>query len=348
MMRCVRKLEASVAGDTPDSELSGAELRMKYSITSSEIENAKRRLGQFVSGETSLSASASASESATVSDPQLSTSPQKPKASKLSSKIDTVLLSGLDSFMSEEEQVYITDLMTSGEPKKLAQAAQILFEVNRLNTVEDRSTSTSTGTIITTSLSSLFAKKLSQAEERAIRMSMSMPIQGADTEESTKDSIDDLPPMPKHVVLNADFDVYASHNKVLKFKDDTWDGSLADAFARAVHVSNSDSFHGDDDDDEDEENGEEDGFAGQQGGFVNDGDKRKNRVLVTAARREAWKAGVKKGDVVTHVNMDDFRGTADDLRKLINNLHLSGDPTFSMVLNAEQSTADALKKRAKN
>ena len=82
---------------------------------------------------------------------------------------------------------------------------------------------------------------------------------------------------------------------------------------------------------------------------MNDGDKKKNRVLVTAARGQAARAGIKERDVVTHVNTDEFLGNVEDLKAMIQNYYLDGDTTtFTMVLNAEQSTADALKKRAKH
>eukprot|EP01083_Nonionella_stella_P249270 862164_1 len=95
---------------------------------------------------------------------------------------------------------------------------------------------------------------------------------------------------------------------------------MADAFAR-VYVSNPNNNSDDgseDDEDKDEEFGDEDGF-------LNDGDKNKNRVIVTCARREIFKAGIEVGDVVTHINSDEFLGTAEDLRSLIHNFYLDDD-----------------------
>jgi hypothetical protein len=331
-MRSVRKLEELVQAGTSDSEMSGAELRMKYSVTPTQIESTKRRLEEYESGTNSTIQTLVTSAPDSHTQQQEQQGP-KSRSSALSDKIDTLLLGGLESFISEEEQVYITELMTSGDTRKLAQAAQILSEIKRLNDIDNNNQNPLS---LSKPMASLWTRTSSGSEKRAMQMAIPSGGEG------------NLPPMPKHVVLRADFDIFARHGKILKFKDDVWDGSMADAFVR-VYVKNSSSHSsGDDSDDNDNENENEEGL-GDEDGFLNDGDKKKNRVLVTAARGQAARAGIKERDVVTHVNNDEFLGNVEDLKAMIQNYYLDGDTTtFTMVLNAEQSTADALKKRAKH
>lgn len=320
-MRCVRELEAIVQAGITDSEMSGAELRLKYSVTPVDIEDAKKRL------EVHEEAGYHCYVQPLVNTQSFNSQTQHDEIlSPMSHKIDTRFLGGLEAFTSEEEQIYITELMTSGITRKLAQAAQILSEIKHIHAADKIQNDN------IKKISSLWSRSNTGEEERAIQTTMSNP-----------DSID-LPPMPKYVFLKANFDVYARRGKVIKFKDDGWNGTMADAFAR-VYVSNPNNNSDDgseDDEDKDEEFGDEDGF-------LNDGDKNKNRVIVTCARREIFKAGIEVGDVVTHINSDEFLGTAEDLRSLIHNFYLDDDvETFTMVLNAEQSTAATLKKCAKH
>ena len=308
-----------VQAGTSDSEMSGKELRMKYSVTPSQIESTKRRLEEYEVGTDSSVQTLVTNASGSQNQKQI------PKVSSvLSDKIDMPLLDGLSSFMSEEEQVYITELMTSGETRKLAQGAQILSEIKRLNVIDEN----------IKPMSAQWTRNSSVSMKRAIKMA------------SPDDGGIPLPPMPKHVILSADFNINARHGKILKFKDDVWDGSMADAFARA-YASNSNSQSNDDESDQSDHS--EENYIGEEDGFLNDGDKKKNRVLVTCSRGKAAKAGIKKQDVVTHINNDEFLGNAEDLKAMIQNFCEDIDMvSFTMVLNAEQSTADELKKRAKN
>lgn len=78
--------------------------------------------------------------------------------------------------------------------------------------------------------------------------------------------------------------------------------------------------------------------------------KKDNRVIVAVSRRQALRCGIKEGDVVTHVNMEEFDGDANDLHEMINDFYIKGnkEAVFTMVLNAEQSTATELQNRHMN
>ena len=126
--------------------------------------------------------------------------------------------------------------------------------------------------------------------------------------------------------------------------------SISDAFSRAYSAKASASF---DTANIDEGTSMEVGGGSfyshyhhqEEGGFVNGNTKevRQNRVLIYAARKQASKLGVKAGDVVTHFDGNEFFGTATELKEMIHSLYLEGNRSFSMMLNADQSTADVLK-----
>jgi len=306
----------------PDSELNGAELRQKHSISAEEIQDAKLRLDKYV---------------ADIADGNEPKDLIKTVASESNNSLmDPTFFSGLHSAVSDAEKVFITELMISGNINKLAQAAQILSEIGR---------AVNKGQLVASNKnkhSSILMENTSDAEKRALAMAMTKEERLKNDRLERHRRMYPLPDrMPRTVILKADFNVYAKHRKVLKFVDDGWDGSVADAFSR---VSMSESTWSEDDSYELDSDDE-----GEVSDFVNKNiQKYKNRVLIKGARRQAAEAGILKGDVVSHVNNDEFKGTADDLKELINKFYLSGNKeyTFSLTLNAEQSTAAALKLRA--
>jgi len=324
LMRCVRQIQVSSSKDVPDSELSGEELRVKYSISKEEIRNAQQRLDGYATADRNTgSTNITSSEPGTTSRPTTD------------ADIDTDLLSGLEDFMSIEEQHYITELLISGVMNQVAKAAQILSEIKRIHPSASETSDSfqSLNKKIMYPLKSLFANKtrLDVAEQRAINMSFPSA--------SDWDLRLALPRMPKYVVLKADFDVYARHSKILKFKDDTWDGSLADAFSR-MYTGNSDDRRSDDDDEDGDDDDDDVDSSSEES-------KSDNRVVITMSRRQAARVGIVEGDVVSHINMEEFRGCAENLREIIQNFYISGNGsgTFSMVFNGDQSTADELRKR---
>jgi len=325
----------------PDSELNGAELRQKHSISAEDIQQAKLRLDRYA---------------ADIANGNVPNKEVLTTAAPVDSSIDPTLLYGLDEAMTEAEKIYVTQLMTSGNANKLAQAAQILSEIER---------SVRKGKIDAPVLSPGKKNgKTNEAEKRALEMLMTREER---TEKNRKERHSRMYPlpdrMPRYIILKANFDVYAKHSKVIKFVDDGWDGSVADAYSR-VHLTESDKNGGalickggsdiDSDYSTSHSTGFDSGFdseddEGQNDEFVNTNVKKyKNRVLVRKVRRQAAKQGIQKGDVVSHLNGDEFKGTAADLRQTIDQFYLSSnkDYTFSFTLNAEQSTASALKLRA--
>jgi hypothetical protein len=150
----------------------------------------------------------------------------------------------------------------------------------------------------------------------------------------------------------------------MTFVDDEWDGSIADAFARArigPHKGNRKA--------EVQKNvvtsnpaekmsidrilkvGEEEaqGAGAHQQRREDVPVMRSQRVLVASVRGQAGKSGIMKGDVVTHVNGEPFTGNADDLNSLLVSAYeeQGRDGVVMIVVNADECTAEALRLRSR-
>lgn len=146
----------------------------------------------------------------------------------------------------------------------------------------------------------------------------------------------------------------------ISFVDDEWDGSIADAFARArigpskgnrktlevqkrVTTSNP---------------AEKMSInrilkVGEEDACENHCDSepvvRTQRVLVANIRGQAGKSGIMKGDVVTHVNGEAFYGNTSELNSLLVSLYeeQGKDGVVMIVVNADECTAEALRLRSR-
>lgn len=241
----------------PDDDLSGQQLRAKYSIDSESLKNAKERLLKY----------------RTLGIAELGKERNQNSPSSKSRKtelLDYRIFDGLECAMSDAERIYVTELMTSGDTDKLAMAAQILSDLSK---VMKKGYIPSNPDPIENDIYKLCQKKT--PEERAMEYVESR-VERKD-EQLRRDKIashrrrNPLPlRMPRHVELAANFDMYAQHRKVLKFRDDMWNGTMADAFARAQCVEDGDPHD----------------------------TKSHHRVIVAAARKQAFQEGIREGDVV--------------------------------------------------
>mmetsp|Transcript_19491 Transcript_19491/g.23397 ORF Transcript_19491/g.23397 Transcript_19491/m.23397 type:complete len:93 (-) Transcript_19491:70-348(-) len=78
-------------------------------------------------------------------------------------------------------------------------------------------------------------------------------------------------------------------------------------------------------------------------------DIERDRVIVKSINQDCGRQGVMRGDVVTHLDDEEFKGNAADLVKAIEEKAKKGggeQNTFTLVFNAEQSIAEALKRRS--
>eukprot|EP00586_Coscinodiscus_wailesii_P015271 CAMPEP_0172514526 /NCGR_PEP_ID=MMETSP1066-20121228/260730_1 /TAXON_ID=671091 /ORGANISM="Coscinodiscus wailesii, Strain CCMP2513" /LENGTH=443 /DNA_ID=CAMNT_0013295219 /DNA_START=219 /DNA_END=1550 /DNA_ORIENTATION=+ len=266
--------------------------------------------------------------------------------------VDDSLFNGLEFAMTKEEQVYVTELMTSGEISKLAQASQILYNIADMS---KQGVTPSMRGDINASLDILRPKPKPTVHQRqyqygrsaAVGRALAMGMTAAERKErkikskiETYQKTHPLPVrMPNFVTLPNAGDPWA-RGYLITFLDDEWDGTVADAFARVVigrnnrllkkpithagvsHVLNAEKPYR-----------HHETMA-----------KPKNRIVIATVKGLAAKQGIQKGDVVTHLNGELFEGDAEALRVAIDRTSRNED-TFSIIVNAEASTAEALRLR---
>jgi len=321
----------------PDSELTATELRMKYaSINAADIP-------KKINSQSPIS----------VAD----------EIAAMSAIIDTDLFCGLALSMTEEEQRYVYHLMTSCDVDRIAQGAQLLASISDLSrrgltpsvrmTAGNNSSEPYSSRYPSTASNNLRTGRSNTAKSpttkvvaRAIAMSQTPEekLQAA-AEKRAKDHWLQNP-LPRRMPISVTLHICHPLQKKfpLAFADDQWDGTIADAFSRAlidkktlcVAVKKN--------------NGKK-----NKGGTPKDEPKPEicesytgpvERVLVASVKGEAGKKGIQVGDVITHVNGERFEGSATDLLRKIEYLAETGHESVSFVLNAEPATAAALSKRA--
>ena len=280
--------------NVPDSELNATQLQIKHEFAqryAKDVVHAEARLRKFQKDN---------GQETTTESIQLSQSEEEKPF------VDETLFGGLSYAMSEAEQSYVTRLMISGDADQLAQASHILhgiMELSRHGTTPSMKKSTPAYTDRRTEMRQL--ELLTQFRKRH-------PLPAR---------------MPKFTNLN----VFPSTKNTITFKDDEWDGTIADAYSR-VHGPSKKSGPA------------VERILGLAGGeFCGDP---KPRVKIRSVKGQAGRVGLQKGDVVTHVNGEPWEGTADELTALISSMY-EEDPeqSFPMVVNAEAATAEALKLR---
>lgn len=279
--------------NVPDSELNATELRIKHEFVhshASEVEHAQARLRKFQKDNHH-------------GEIQQSLTLQTSASEEEKSFKDETLFGGMDYAMSSAEQEFVTSLMISGDTDKLAQAAQILHGIMQISMY---------GTTPSTRKTQTAANRFKEMRRVALldRFRKSHPLPAR---------------MPKCTLLN----VFNARNPQLIFKDDEWDGSIADAYRR-VHTQKRNMAV------DRILSAAESEFCGEA----------RNRVKIKSVKGQAGRVGMQKGDVVTHINGEPWEGTAEELSAMIYEMH-GQDPnqTFSIVVNAEPATAEALRLR---
>ena len=342
--------------------------------------------------------------------------------------IDPTLFGGLDSVMTEQEQRYVTKLMTSGYADQLCQAAQILSGIaenlrngrgssvrntpsdnapspsNNNNTNNNSPQSAAANTARTTAALqqaanpnmrhgysnagirtnrsrdgerethvSNFQKQMEEKQREKLRrplparMPLCVSLSTAEFEKMAlksrqqAEALESPPEPPREwlrVLLRRGVGLVRDGGVSMTLVDVEWDGTVADAFARArISTSN--------------EGNREQHIVKARVGPTNPVEQigvkkilsmsegegseermpptRSQRVLVGSVRGQAGKSGIMRGDVVTHVNGEVFTGDAASLEAmLVNAFELQGkDGVVMIVVNAEECTAEALRLRSR-
>lgn len=285
--------------------------------------------------------------------------------------IDLTLLRGLEPAMSTEEQARLTALLVSGNPGDLAAAAKVFYDLGvmlKAGVASPANRSEYQALQLQESFVSIPQPKRNRAgyNDREQRVVEEKKI--SDVDKAERSHALPLPVrMPRYEVLSA-FDACeeSKKKKPLTFLDDPWDGTLGSAFTKlAVHRDNnakglrkllpSKKPKGSHVDHDIQFSPGFDAIVDRlPGGYSSrlieglDGDTQ-SRVLIATVAQEAAKLGLQRGDVVTHVNGEEFVGNAKDLNELItNHYEHGGENKLEIVVNAELCIAQALKLRATN
>ena len=280
--------------------------------------------------------------------------PPPPSVKSHKMLVDRTLFSGLANTMSEEQQKTLTHLLTSGDPANLAMASKILDQVASEREGRRRSSSRRNSqhrASITrrgagsrrgsrASLRGSVYMLISEAErikektkKKDARANIALALMEIEREADFLRTHPLPVRMPTLLVLNV------ADALPLTFCDDTWDGTVLDAFCKInigllnIVTKQTPRHHG------------------VRHILNSDGpvrvDTEKRRVLVASVLGDCGRQGVMKGDVVTHVNGKSFEGDAEELVAMIQSYAAeSSNGRVQLVLNAERAIAEALKLRS--
>jgi hypothetical protein len=262
--------------------------------------------------------------------------------------------------MTDQEKQYITYLMTSGSPNNLAAASELLDRVASLSQLGQmpcmqRQKSICGGKSIKRSMLESIRNVIKDGKEENEKKKIEQQIRqlGTRREQMMRNNLEvkremqylaehPLPlRMPKYAEIVAD----RPQSFALQLMDDKWDGSVQDAFSRIIvskgllgntyvkkQYTETPGIRKILDACSAKHNGK---------GII---DIQRPRVIVSGITREAGTQGIVVGDVVSHINGDEFVGTAEELRELINGIDEGRTITFAF--NADKPVAEALRRRS--
>jgi len=274
-------------------------------------------------------------------------------------KIDSSLLAGLESALTTEDQRLLTKYMTSGDTCKLATAAKILSGIadavhEGMKPSRSIAPRSSVYRLIEDAEKARHTKKpaakANHAKPRVTRPIHQNPAvlkaqQHKIMEQKLRRQLAymQLHPLPVRMPKYVEFNMCAVEDLPFTFCDDTWDGTVMDAFSK-IYISGNHNVT--------KKRQQNRGVRNvlDAGSQADCGDVRIDtehpRVLIASVEYEGGRRGIMLGDVVTHLNGEEMVGTVDDLVNKIQVCRERGDKSLRFVLNAERSAAEALKLRA--
>jgi hypothetical protein len=219
-----------------------------------------------------------------------------PRNTTESTFCDATLFFGLDDCMGTDEQAFVTQLLTSGQEEKLAQAALILNGMLKLYTSG------------------------AQVSRGMAKLTLAQTQQAFEIKEKTKKRF----PLPNHMPGYVSVPVFKNTKTFLKFVDTDWDGKIVASNAQSQKI-----------------------FDRVYSKYELPKESRKV-VAIKSVGGAAGRVGLRKADIVTHINDQEWEGTAQELVEEIHRLHeANSDSEFSMTVNASQETAKFLQLRCK-
>ncbi len=289
---------------------------------------------------------------------------------------DSTLLCGLDAFMTDQEQQFVTAQLISGSTAKLAVATEMLHYISALSREglrpslkRRRSSLMVKNPSMTRSMLASIKEVIREGNEArrkedersvgVVATHLTAAAQGVaggrrvqkrlvDLEMKKRMEYMKLNPLPLRMPKYAE--ATASKNVTcMKFVDDMWDGTVLDAFSKitvnrgllggkvTVTKQHAES-HGIS---RVIDAGSPKSSRSRGKGYI---DTERSRVIVASVSSEIGMQGVVKGDVVTHFNGEEFEGDAQELTELLSDRYEGEVLTF--VFNADAAVAEALRRRS--
>ena len=271
--------------------------------------------------------------------------PKQQSNDKTNNKIDKTLLRGLERVMTKDEQKEVTELLTSGDTEKLAEAAETLMIIEKFNM---KGVPLKKRLIQKSSIYGLIDECKEAHVGRGLGIGSKLPsrrmVRRSSSYNFANTEYIQMHPLPVRMPKCAEFEV-SSHDLPLKFSDDKWDGTVCDAYCRTTITPLTGTIR------------KQSPPKGHRGimNVLSEGrmdpecffqriDVEKDRVIVSSISGDAARKGVMKGDVVTHLNGEEFEGSASDLVLAIRE---NGEKScVTLTFNAEVPIAQVLKRRA--
>eukprot|EP00546_Thalassionema_frauenfeldii_P008276 CAMPEP_0178916954 /NCGR_PEP_ID=MMETSP0786-20121207/12960_1 /TAXON_ID=186022 /ORGANISM="Thalassionema frauenfeldii, Strain CCMP 1798" /LENGTH=428 /DNA_ID=CAMNT_0020590415 /DNA_START=177 /DNA_END=1460 /DNA_ORIENTATION=- len=251
-------------------------------------------------------------------------------------KEDPTLFAGLDYFLSQEERLYVTELMSSGETANLAEAAQLLFFVAK------DAFSNNNKKASTLERSESCKSRIQNSKRSFVKKSSFLDLideaedahQGFDKKHSKSTTAgqrrEQIQSMARQVQIQNEFPIPVRMPKVieisfaekfeLQFIDYEWDGTVMDAYSKLSIGFNRKSVR------QKRPNNKRVRLVLDGDGDVQVEMPGQKRILVGHVGHSAGKQGTMLGDVVTHVNgISVANKSSTELMDLINESKQKGD-----------------------
>ncbi|KAL7547002.1 hypothetical protein ACHAWF_010323 [Thalassiosira exigua] len=291
---------------------------------------------------------------------------------------DKTLLFGLDAFMTEEEQQFVTRQMISGDPAKLAAATEMMHYVSALSRQgmkpsmkrqNSRLNQLGSKRHMLESIKEVIregneARKLEEEKEArqvagAVASRLTAAARGVANVRRNQHRLVDMEvkrqmdymkihPLPLRMPKYAEITVSRATTLGLDFMDDVWDGTVLDAFSKitvnknligAVKISKQHAQSAGVTLVIDADPARPSKSCGK--GYI---DTSRPRVIVSNINREMGRQGVVTGDVLTHFNGEKFRGSAEEFTAFVRGR--SEREVLTFVFNADDAVAEALRRRS--
>eukprot|EP00579_Thalassiosira_antarctica_P009583 CAMPEP_0201911678 /NCGR_PEP_ID=MMETSP0903-20130614/2547_1 /ASSEMBLY_ACC=CAM_ASM_000552 /TAXON_ID=420261 /ORGANISM="Thalassiosira antarctica, Strain CCMP982" /LENGTH=484 /DNA_ID=CAMNT_0048446447 /DNA_START=96 /DNA_END=1547 /DNA_ORIENTATION=- len=356
-----------------DDELSASELSLKYALEKDDdvalaVEGARNREDDFFGRDVEMDVKSFDNLDAVLGKSFMEDFCEvldEPKQLE-DVEADSTLLCGLDAFMTDQEQKFMTAQLISGDTSRLAAVTEMMHYVSALSRQGIKPNLKRRKRSMLESIKEIIregneARRLeAEREARNAKTSKYVGVHGT-SRKNKKGQVDmerkkqieymevktqmeymKLHPLPLRMPKYAE----VTTNKAgLTFCGDTWDGTILDAFSK-ITVNKSLLGHITVTKQHAESSGIrrviDAGSPKSNGkGYI---DTEKPRVIIASINRDLGQQGVVKGDVVSHFNGEPFMGTASELTELIDNRYEGEVLTFAF--NADGAVAEALKRRS--